>query len=214
MRHAHAGIAHLSSKCLLYKWLRDEVNCRGVEPGPTRLGRNLRAVDNTVVVSVALLGSLLSSRGGSSTSGLASLLLLLLHGLTSAADTRGGNVVGVDVNGKELEGVAVDDALGGVLLGEGRDLSVGRGEVVDNLLADGGNVEDAVHQVSGPVCVELGSGDGVAPVADLVEVAADLEGERADDGLSGGVVTSPVASPLCTLLAVFSYEDIVTYRPG
>jgi hypothetical protein len=69
-------------------------------------------------------------------------------------------------------------------------------------------VENAVHQVSGPVGVELGCSDGVAPVAHLVEVAADLEGERADDGLCGGVVTSPVASPLCNLLVVFLCECI------
>lgn len=150
-------------------------------------------MDDTITVSVALLRSLLGSTGLSRLRLGRSLLLL---SLTSASLTRSSNVVGVNVNGEILKSITVDDALGRVSLGEFDGLGVVFGEVVDDTLADGRNVEDAVEEISGPEGVELGLGDGVAETADGVEAAADLEGARADDGLGGGVVTSPVASPL------------------
>lgn len=152
----------------------------------------LRAVDDTITVSVALLRSLLGSTRLSRPRLSRSLLLL---SLTSASHTRSSNVVGVNVNGEVLKSITVDDALGRVGLGEFDGVGVVFGEVVDDILADGRDVEDAVEEISGPEGVELGLSDGVAETADGVEAAADLEGARADDGLGGGVVTSPVASP-------------------
>jgi hypothetical protein len=143
-------------------------------------------------MSVTLLGSLLGSTRLSRICLGRSLLLLRL---TSASLARSSNVVSVNVNGEVLKSVAVDNALGRVGLGEFESFGVVLGEVVDDALADGRDVEDAVQEIGGPECVELGLGDGVAETADGVEVATDLEGERADDGFSGGVVTSPVASP-------------------
>lgn len=152
----------------------------------------LRAVNHTITVSVALLRSLLGSTRLSRVRLGGSLLLLRL---TSASLTRSSNVVSVNVNSEVLKSVAVDNALGRIGLGELESFSVVFGEVVDDALADGWDVEDAVQEISGPEGVELGLGDGVAETADGVEAAADLEGERADDSLGGGVVTSPVASP-------------------
>lgn len=67
--------------------------------------------------------------------------------------------------------------------------------VVDDALADGRDVEDAVHQVGGPEKVGLGARHGVAQAAERVEVATRLERERADDGFLGRVGASPVAGP-------------------
>lgn len=155
---------------------------------------------------MTLLGSLRSRAGlGSSCSRSTSLGFgLLLLDLTSATDTRSGNVVGVDVNGKVLESVAVDGALLGVGLGESHDVGVVLGEVVDDLLADGGDMKNTVQQIGGPVSVELGGGDGVATVADRIEILADLEREAADDSFGGSVVTSPVASPLYEIVSRYS----------
>lgn len=149
-------------------------------------------MNHTITVSVALLRSLLGSTRLSRVRLGRSLLLLRL---TSASLTRSSNVVSVNVNSEVLKSVAVDNALGRIGLGELESFSVVFGEVVDDALADGWDVEDAVQEISGPEGVELGLGDGVAETADGVEAAADLEGERADDSLGGGVVTSPVASP-------------------
>lgn len=157
-------------------------------------------MNNTVIVSVALLGSLLGGarlgRVGLGGSGLLLLGLLLLN-LTGASLAGSSNVVGPDVDGKVLQGIAVDDTLGRVGLGEGKSISVVLGEMINSLLADGGDVENSMEEISGPEGVQLGVGDGVTQVADTVKVAADRERERADDGLSGGIVTSPVASPSC-----------------
>lgn len=149
-------------------------------------------MDDTITVSVALLRSLLGSTWLSRLRLGRSLLLL---SLTSASLTRSSNVVGVNVNGEVLKSITVDDALGRVGLGKFNGFSVVFGEMVDDTLADGGDVKDAVEEISGPEGVKLGLGDGVAETADGVEAAADLEGERADDGLGGSVATSPVASP-------------------
>lgn len=122
--------------------------------------------------------------------------------LAGAANTRGSDVVGVDVNGKVLKGVTVDGAPGRIGLGELDGLGVVLGEVVDDGLADLGDVQHAVHQVGGPESVELGLSNGVAKAADGGERAADLEGEGADDGLRGGVVASPVTSPGCEVVSM------------
>jgi hypothetical protein len=154
-------------------------------------------VNNTVVVSVALLGGFLSSAGLGRV-GLGSsrfLLLLIFLNLASASLTGSSDIVSPNINGKVLQGVTVDDALRGVGLGERESISVVLGEVVNSLLADSGDVQDAVKKISGPESVQLGVGDSVTEIADRVEIAADLKGEWADNSLGGGIVTSPVSSP-------------------
>lgn len=154
-------------------------------------------MNNTVVVSVALLGGLLgSARLGRVRLGSSRLLLFgLILNLTSASLTRSSDVISPNINGKVLQCVAVDDALGGVGLGKSNSISVVLSEVIDSLLADDGDVQDPVEKVGGPESVQLGIGDSVAQIADRVEVAADLEREGADDCLGGGIVASPVSSP-------------------
>ncbi|KAI6773939.1 hypothetical protein HG531_000788 [Fusarium graminearum] len=159
-------------------------------------------MNNTVVVSVALLGGLLgSARLGRVRLGSSRLLLFgLILNLTSASLTRSSDVISPNINGKVLQCVAVDDALGGVGLGKSNSISVVLSEVIDSLLADDGDVQDPVEKVGGPESVQLGIGDSVAQIADRVEVAADLEREGADDCLGGGIVASPLDYDLLTVL--------------
>lgn len=118
-----------------------------------------------------------------------------LSGLASAADAWSGDVVGPGVDGKVLQDVAVVLAQLGLLLGLLERIIVTIDIVVDDALADGRDVEDAVEQVSGPEGVELGAGDSVAKTAHGVKATANLEGEITDDGLGGGIGSTPVASP-------------------
>ena len=107
---------------------------------------------NTIIVGMALLGSLLSSaRLGRISLGSSRLLLLfLLLNLTSTSLSRSSNVVRPNVNGKVLQSITVDGALGRILLGESQSVGVVLGEVVDCLLADDRDVENAVKKVGGP----------------------------------------------------------------
>lgn len=136
-------------------------------------------------MGMAFLRSLLSSaRLGRISLGSSRLLLLFLFlNLTSTSLSRSSNIIGPNVNGKVLQGITVDGALGRILLGEGQSVGVVLGEVVNCFFTDDRDVENAVEKVGGPESVELGVGDGVAEIADGVEVAADLERERADDCL-------------------------------
>lgn len=163
---------------------------------------DLGAVLNAVSVGVALLGRA-GSRSGGGGSGAGSsgsrrrsiVVVVLLLELAGASDTGGSDIVGPDVNGEVLQRVAVDDGVGGVVLCELEGLGVVLGVVLDGALGDEGHVEDAVEEVGGPEGVELGVGDVVAQAADGSQGAADLKGERADDGLLGGVGAAPVARP-------------------
>lgn len=151
---------------------------------------------DAIRMRMALLSSALrlSRRRRSRGSGLR--LLLLLHSLSSASDTWGSDIVRPRINGKVLQGIAVDDALGRVLLGQSQHGVVVISVVVYDVLAHGRDVQDAVQQVDSPDGVEGGSGDGVAQVADRVERAADFKRARADDGLLGGILAAPVSSPV------------------
>ena len=103
-------------------------------------------------------------------------LLLSLLLLTGAANARSGDVVGPDIDGEVLQNVGVDGTLLWLLLGLAQGVVVVLGVVIDDALANLRDVEDAVQQVSGPVGVELGVGDGVAQAADGGEGLADVEG--------------------------------------
>lgn len=115
--------------------------------------------------------------------------------LAGTALSGQGNVVSVDVERKVLKRVRVSGGLGRVRLGELQALRVRVGVVLEDALADGLEVEDAVHQVTGPEGVELARSHGVAKAAEALEGLAGRVREGADDGLGGCVLASPVATP-------------------
>lgn len=115
--------------------------------------------------------------------------------LAGTALSGQGNVVSVDVERKVLKRVRVSGGLGRVRLGELQALRVRVGVVLEDALADGLEVEDAVHQVTGPEGVELARSHGVAEAAEALEGLAGRVREGADDGLGGCVLASPVATP-------------------
>lgn len=106
-------------------------------------------------MGMALLRSLLSrARLGRISLGSSRLLLLfLLLNFTSTPLSRRSNVIRPDINCKVLESITIDGALGRILLGEGKSVGVVLGEVVDCLLADDRDVENAVKKVGGPESV-------------------------------------------------------------
>jgi len=103
-------------------------------------------------MGMALLRSLLSSaRLGRISLGSSRLFFLfLLLNLTSASLSRSSNVVRPHVNGKVLQSITVDSALGRILLGKGQSVGVVLGKVVDCFLADDRDVKNAVQEVSCP----------------------------------------------------------------
>ena len=134
-------------------------------------------MNNTVVVSVALLrsaagGARCAADGAGGSLGLFLSLLLL----TGATYTRSGHVVSPDIDGKVLQNIGVDGTLLRLLLSLAQGVVVVLSVVIDDALANLRDVENAVQQVSGPVGVELGVGDGVAQAADGGEGLADVEG--------------------------------------
>lgn len=158
----------------------------------------LDAVKNTVVMSVAFSRSTAGGarRAADSAGRALGLVLLSLLLLASATHARGGHVISPHVNGEVLQNIRVHGALLGLLLGLAQSVVVVLGVVVNDALADLGDVEDTVKQIGGPVGVELGVGDGVAQTADGGKGPADVEGQVTDDSLGGGIVAAPVTGPL------------------
>jgi hypothetical protein len=141
-----------------------------------------------------------SSAGGGasglrSSRGRTSLILFFLLDLTGTSNPRSSNIICPDINGKILQSITINLALLRLLLGETQRISIVLSEVVDDALADEGDVKHAVEEIGGPIGVEGGVGDGVAQVADRGKGTADFKGAAADDGLGGGVFTTPVTSP-------------------
>jgi Glu-tRNA(Gln) amidotransferase subunit E-like FAD-binding protein len=105
--------------------------------------------------------------------------------------------LGVDLKGEVLEGIAVPHSVRRVGLGQAdytRVLSLGA-VVLNDTLADLGNVQKTVKEVRSPVKVGGTVGDVVAEHAHALERTADLVRQVADDSLRGSIDTSPVASP-------------------
>lgn len=114
-----------------------------------------------LTTSVTIVVRLISSRsgrgtggrgGGASRFGTLSVLFLLL--LARASNARDGNVIRPSVNGEHLQDVRVVAGQLRLLLGQTQGVVVVLGIVVDEVLGDDGDVQDAMEQVNGPVCVE------------------------------------------------------------
>jgi hypothetical protein len=123
------------------------------------------------------------------------------HGSVMActANARNGNVVSVDLESKVLERVAVSDGPCGVCLGKLEDTRVfgGRAVVLDNTLADLGDVKEAMEKVRCPVGVCGTVRDVVAKHAQAIQRLTDLVGQVTDDSFRGCILSTPVASPAC-----------------
>jgi tRNA U54 and U55 pseudouridine synthase Pus10 len=121
------------------------------------------------------------------------------HGSVMActANARNGNVVSVDLESKVLERVAVSDGPCGVCLGKLEDTRVfgGRAVVLDNTLADLGDVKEAMEKVRCPVGVCGTVRDVVAKHAQAIQRLTDLVGQVTDDSFRGCILSTPVASP-------------------
>jgi hypothetical protein len=99
------------------------------------------------------------------------------------ANTRNGNVVSIDLESKVLERIAVADGPCGVCLGKLEDTRVfgGRAVVLDNTLANLGDVEEAMEKVRCPVGICGTVRDVVAKHAHAIQRLADLVGQVTDD---------------------------------
>jgi len=107
--------------------------------------------------------------------------------------------VGVDLKSKVLESVAVPHRPGRVGLSHADDTRIlARGVVLDDALADLGDVEETVEKIGCPVEVGRTVGDVVTEHAHALQRAAELVRQVADDGLGGCVFTTPVTGPSCS----------------
>lgn len=118
--------------------------------------------------------------------------------MTRASNTRNSDVVSVHLESEVLESVGVADSLVRVGLSESQDAGVlvSAAVVLDNTLADLGNVQKAVQKVRGPVKVGRPVGDIVAEHAHALKRTAEDVRAVADYGLGGGVGSAPVAGPV------------------
>jgi hypothetical protein len=115
------------------------------------------------------------------------------------SNTRNGNVVSVDLESKVLERIAVPDGPCGVCLGKLEDTRVfgGRAVVLDNTLANLGDVKKAMEEVRCPVGVCGTVRDVVAKHAQAIQRLTDLVGQVTNDSFRGCILSTPVASPAC-----------------
>lgn len=81
------------------------------------------------------------------------LLLRIWRWLAGAPDSGGSNIVGPNIDGKVLEGIAILGALLGILLGECQHGLVIVSMVVDRVFIDSWDVENAMQKINGPDCV-------------------------------------------------------------
>lgn len=109
----------------------------------------------------------------------------------------------IDLESKVLQGVAVADGKSGILCGHLDDTRVlGLVAVVLNdALADLGDVKKSVEEVRCPVEVCGTVGNIIAEHAQSAQRTADLVGEIADDSLGGGIGSTPVTGPSYLLSA-------------
>jgi hypothetical protein len=119
--------------------------------------------------------------------------------MARASDARHSNVVSVDLESEILKGVWVTDGFAGVGLGESEDAGVlwRVAVVLDDALADAGDVQKAVQKVRGPVKVGSTVGNVVAEHAHAFEGTAEDVWGVTNYGLGGGVGSAPVTSPVC-----------------
>lgn len=104
--------------------------------------------------------------------------------------------MGVDLQSKVLEGVAVPNRPARVGLRHADNTRVLAGGVVlDDTLANARNVQESVEQVRCPVEVSGTVGDIVAKTTQALERTAELIRQIADHGLGGSVRAAPVSSP-------------------
>lgn len=157
----------------------------------------LDAVDNTVIVSVAFLrGAAGRARRAAYGAGWSLSPLLNLVLLACAPNARNSHVVGPNVDSKVLENIGVNGTLLRLFLSLAQSIIVILGVVINNLLANLGDVENTMKEVGGPVGIQLGVCDGVTETTDGRERLANVERKITNDGLGCGIVTTPVTSPL------------------
>ena len=114
-------------------------------------------------------------------------------------NTRNSDIVRVDLESEVLESVRVANSLSGVGLRKGKDTGVlvGAAVVLDDALADLGDVQEAVQKVGCPVEVCGAVGDVVSEHAHALQgTAEDIRGV-ADHGLGRRVGAAPVTGPVC-----------------
>jgi hypothetical protein len=99
------------------------------------------------------------------------------------------------VVGKVLQRVGVVDRLGRVRPGEVDTIGMVVGVMFDPSQTDAGEVEETVHEVGGEVVAGGRVDDVVTEGAELFVVFSVDVGEVADDGLFGGILSSPVTPP-------------------
>lgn len=107
--------------------------------------------------------------------------------------------MGVHLESKVLQRIAVSDRICRVFLCEGENTRVLAlvSVVLDNALADLGNVQQTVQQIGSPVGVCSAVCNVVAEHAETLQRLADFVGEVANHRLRCRVCSAPVASPAC-----------------
>lgn len=106
--------------------------------------------------------------------------------------------MGVDLEGKVLDRVAVPDGICRVLFRKLKGIGEVLAVVLQDTLTDLGDVQQTVHQIGSPVAVGLAVGDVVAEHAETLEWLAGLVRKIANHSLGTRVRTAPVASPACS----------------
>lgn len=115
--------------------------------------------------------------------------------LASTALSWHGNVIGISLESKVLERIAVPHRLLGVILGKLETLVVLASIVLYNTLTDLGDMKKTVEEIRGPVEICGTVGDVITEAAHALERLAGLVRQRADDSLSCGVLSTPVTGP-------------------
>jgi hypothetical protein len=103
--------------------------------------------------------------------------------------------VSPSLEGEVLETIGVHGSVGAAGCGGLDNAIPALGVVLDHEVSESGHVEETVDQVGSPEESAAALADVVALRAHLAEALAEHVGWRADDGLAGGVVSTPVAGP-------------------
>lgn len=125
------------------------------------------------------------------------VLVVVVLDFARAAVIGQGNIKGIYIKSEILQRVCVSRSLKRVVNGQLEAVLVVVGVVLHDALAHAGHVKEAVDKVGRKVKAQSALRDGIAVPAHAVERLARLVGERADDGLLGRILSTPVTTPAC-----------------
>lgn len=123
--------------------------------------------------------------------------MVVLHDFARAAIIGQGNIKGVYIESEILQRMRVPRSLGRVVNGQLEAVLVVVGVVLHDTLAHARHVVKAVDKIGRKVEAQSALRDSIAVPAHAIERLARLVGERADDGLLGRILSTPVTTPAC-----------------